>query len=264
MTIATARVWLDEQCEPCEDHASQSQPYIMLSVTDTGTGMDDQTRQQIFEPFFTTKEEGKGTGLGLATVYSFVKQSDGKITVESSPGQGTSFRLFLPESDQPVDSTRKPVRLRPGKPITGTILVVEDDNAVRHLVVSVLRGQGHHVIEASDSRQALPLGEHYEGQIDLLVTDVVMPGMDGIQLGQRLLDVRPEMQLLFVTGYTNRTKDLAELVQQGTADLLVKPFSPDAIAQAVCRLLARARSDCQTPPGPADLGPVLGRLPEME
>ncbi|MFW5840838.1 MAG: response regulator, partial [Planctomycetota bacterium] len=232
-------VWLNHTLEPCEDHAPDASAYVMVSVSDTGLGMDDETREQIFEPFFTTKEEGKGTGLGLATVYSFVQQSNGSIKVESAMQVGTTFRLFFPETDRPVGPRSEKVALSPGKTVTGTILVVEDDDALRHLVVNVLRSRGHHVIEACDARHALPLGEHYEGQIDLLVTDIVMPGMDGMQLAKRLLEVRPEMKLLFMTGYTDRTGDLNRLIQDG-ADVLVKPFSPDAMADAAGRLLAAA------------------------
>ncbi len=239
LVITTTGVWLNHTLEPCEDHAPAASAYLMVSVSDTGLGMYDETREQIFEPFFTTKEEGKGTGLGLATVYSFVQQSNGSIKVESAMQVGTTFRLFFPETDRPVGPRSEKVALSPGKTVTGTILVVEDDDAVRHLVVNVLRSRGHHVIEACDARHALPLGEHYEGQIDLLVTDIVMPGMDGMQLAKRLLEVRPEMKLLFMTGYTDRTGDLNRLIQDG-ADVLVKPFSPDAMADAAGRLLAAA------------------------
>ena len=239
LRVSTATVWIDGQNDDARPHEAGARCCVMLSVGDTGTGMDEQTRQQIFEPFFTTKEEGKGTGLGLAMVYGFVNQSGGSIRVESQPGQGSTFRLLLPTASAPAPSQAdQPMQLQPGKHVTGTILVAEDDEAVRHLIVGVLRSRGHHVIEAGDGRQALPLGEHYDGPIDLLLTDIVMPGMDGIQLALRMQESRPELKLLFITGYTDRTDDLTHLVEAG-ADLLVKPFSPDALVRAVGQLLSR-------------------------
>jgi CheY-like chemotaxis protein len=202
--------------------------------------MSEEVRSQVFEPFYTTKAEDKGTGLGLAMVYSFVSQAGGKVNLESAEGQGTSFHLILPECSSADascrdDSSRSVLQ----GDLQGTLLVVEDDDQVRSMLVGILRGFGHTVLEACDASQAVPLGEHYEESIDVLVTDIVMPGMDGIQMARRLIRSRKNMGLLFISGYTSRAEELRELMHRG-AGFLLKPFSPDSLLHAVEQQLHRA------------------------
>lgn len=212
----------------------------LLEVRDTGTGMIPEVQERIFEPFFTTKESGKGTGLGLSTVYGIVSQSGGSITVSSELGKGTTFQVRLPcsgpESGPPEASVPEPEPVRkphaPPPPASGTVLVVEDERAVRLLVSRVLVKQGYHVLEAQDGNDAIQRVESYSGPIDLVLTDVVMPGMGGRELAERLRTMRPEIPLLFMSGHTED-----ELFRRGVADgkasLLAKPFSPASLARRV-------------------------------
>ncbi|MFP4106238.1 MAG: PAS domain S-box protein [Phycisphaerae bacterium] len=211
--------------------------FVCIAAADTGVGMDQETQQQVFDPFFTTKPVGKGTGLGLAMVFGFVTQSGGNIEVHSRSGKGTEFELYLPQSQ----ATEKPTATRREEPAATlggneTVLVVEDDEAVRRLVVRVLRNIGYTVLETGNAREAMPLGEHYDDRIDLLVTDVVMPGMNGIQLSKVLRTVRPEMRVLLITGYANRKEGISESIP-ADADLLVKPFTPQLLADKVREIL---------------------------
>lgn len=208
---------------------------VLITVTDNGHGMDEMTRQQVFEPFFTTKGAGKGTGLGLATVYGIIRQSGGWIDVWSEIGVGTSFKVYLPRTDSCTVSEGKEIIL----PMAGgveTILVVEDQDSVRSFAVAALSEQGYHVIEASDGNEAIAVAGRHSGSIHLLVTDVVMPGMDGRRLSERLKEVRPNLKVLFISGYT------ADLIaSRGVLDrdvaFLQKPFSPDALAGKVREVL---------------------------
>lgn len=195
-----------------EGHELEPGEYVELSVSDDGVGMDEEVRQRIFEPFFTTKELGKGTGLGLATVYGIVRQSEGTIEVHSEPGRGSTFRVLLPSAQgaSRAESSR--------------ILLVEDDSAVRTVVRKMLESQGFEVVEAHDAEQALAVAR--EQRFGLVVTDVVMPGMDGLELARRLRDLYPETRLLVISGFRNKVDD--------SLAFLAKPFSP-------ARLLGKVR-----------------------
>src|SRR5262249_6414474 len=238
LTIETANVDLDQAY--ARDHvAVQAGPYVMLAVSDTGCGMSSEVQAQIFEPFFTTKDQGKGTGLGLSTVYGIVKQSGGHIEVKSELGRGTSFQIYLPAVAEPADPLSK---LRAGPPIvrgTETILLVEADALVRNLAREILTALGYRVLAATDGFEALRVQAQEQGPIHLLVTDVLMPHMNGPQLAKRLQQVLPDIGVLFLSGYT---ADAA--VRQGLraeAAFLQKPFSPDALARKTRDVLDRRR-----------------------
>ena len=215
-------------------------PYVLLSVSDTGVGMDEETRAHVFEPFFTTRVEG--TGLGLATVYGIVQQSGGQIWVESEPGRGTIFRLAFPRSEEPLESALAPVPLAPsGSRGHETILLVEDEDAVRGLVRRTLEGAGYRILEAAAPSEALRLVAAHQGSLDLVLTDVVLPEMSGRELAARLHESRPDTAVLYVSGY-----DEDAVVHHGVLDsdiaFLAKPFSPDELARRVRQLLDAPRS----------------------
>lgn len=212
--------------------------YAQLRIIDTGKGMDAPMLNRIFEPFFTTKSKGKGTGLGLAMVYSIVNQSDGQIDVESTPGQGTTFSIYLPLSKtQPkIEPKTKTPRRKSLQPISGTILLVEDEDVVRNLAHRVLRDNGFDVLEARKGEEALVLAELHNGAIDLLLTDVVMPEMSGHQLAQHLGPQRPNMRILYMSGYTNDDV-LRYGIHQGHVPFLQKPFGPDDLVSKVHQVL---------------------------
>jgi two-component system, cell cycle sensor histidine kinase and response regulator CckA len=214
--------------------ASSPGTFVMLSVTDNGAGMDAQTQSRIFEPFFTTKEKGKGTGLGLATVYGIVKQSGGYITVESELGRGSRFDVYLPAIERSADSKTPIVATELPSRGSETVLLVEDEDAVRSLVREVLRGRGYQVLEAQKSAEALEICNTHPGPIDLLVTDVVLPQISGRALAQQLNPARPEMKVLYISGYTDD-----KMLQHGIpgAAFLQKPFSSDVLARTVRNML---------------------------
>jgi signal transduction histidine kinase len=228
LTIETVNVELDEAFTQAHLGAVPG-PYALLAVTDTGHGMDAAVRAHLFEPFFTTKEVGKGTGLGLATVYGIVKQSDGYISVESQPGRGASFKVYLPRIAAPPAPGLGPQKGRPARG-TETVLVVEDESAVLALSRRALEAQGYVVLAASDAPSALRIVERYGGTIHLLLTDVVMPGMSGRELADRLAAQRPGIRVLYMSGYPGD-----EVIQHGAfppgSAFLQKPFSPDALAR---------------------------------
>jgi two-component system, cell cycle sensor histidine kinase and response regulator CckA len=235
LTVTTANVELDAT------HAQRllgAQPgqYVMLAVSDTGIGMDAATRRRIFEPFFTTKPVGKGTGLGLATVYGIVKQSGGAISVASEPGVGTVFNIYLPRVEQVADlqPLSGSTDSLPGG--TETVLLVEDDDEVRKLAQEVLEGQGYTVFAAGRPRDATAIATRHTGTIHLLLTDVVMPEMTGPDLAKNLLSARRSMKVLFMSGYTNGTIVHHEVLNGGTA-FLQKPFTAGTLAQKVRQTL---------------------------
>jgi signal transduction histidine kinase/CheY-like chemotaxis protein len=211
-------------------------PCVVLSISDTGQGMSAQTLAQIFEPFFTTKSEGKGTGLGLAMVYGIVRQSGGWIDVASEIGQGTTFTLYFPSTSAVADAV-EPVSVKtgPGR-VRSRLLVVEDQPEVRELAVSALRRAGHEVFEATDGDEALARFRERPTAVTLLVTDVVMPGMNGKELARQLRAVNPDLLVLFMSGYTHEILDQQELVGPGSA-FLAKPFTPSALVRHVDLLL---------------------------
>lgn len=216
--------------------------YVMLSVSDTGTGMDAETRKRLFEPFFTTKEAGKGTGLGLATVYGIVKQSGGYVFADSELGKGTTFRIYLPRVDQPIraaSSQPAPVELPPELPPTSeTLLVVEDERAFRDLLHERLQSKGYQVLVAANGVEALRVAEEYKGSISVLITDVIMPQMSGPELAKNLKKVRPNTEVLYMSGYTDdKLRNISET--DGEPTLIQKPFYIDDLVQKMQEILRR-------------------------
>ena len=236
LIIETAVVELDDTC--LHRHA-EVQPglYVMLAVSDTGCGMDEETRARIFEPFFTTKDLGKGTGLGLATVYGIVKQSSGYIWVYSEPAQGSTFKIYLPCVEEEAARTLAP-RPAASRPLAGseTVLVVEDQAEVRLLIGEILQRYGYTVLKARNGAEALLLCERYQGLIHLLVTDVVMPQISGRELAERIMAMRPQIRVLYVSGYTNNVITYHGILTPG-AVFLQKPFTPDALASKMREML---------------------------
>ena len=239
LSIETANVDLDGAC--ARRRAVQPGPYVMLAVTDTGQGMDAATQARLFEPFFTTKDPGKGTGLGLSSVYAIVRQCGGNIFVHSEPGRGSSFKIYLPRVEE--EGEARPPKLAPGQ-VRGdeTVLLVEDEPLVKNLVSEVLRKSGYQVMESVNGREALTLAERHTGDIHLLVTDVVMPGMSGIELARHLALGRPEMRILFLSGYTDDLVERQGVLQPGRA-FLQKPFTPDTLLRKLRELLDTPLAD---------------------
>ena len=238
LTIRTGLVRLDEAAARRQAPDLEPGRYVMLEVGDTGHGMDEDTKARIFEPFFTTKGPGKGTGLGLSTVYGVVKQSGGTICVDSQLGAGTTFRVLLPQELGDVDDTRPKTSTPTQTPASraDTVLIVEDEEIVRQLVCTVLSDRGYDVLCAANGAEAMQLSEEHKGQIALLITDVVMPQMGGLELSRLILDKRPDIHVLYVSGYSE-----SDMNEQGIlapdADFMEKPFTPQALTRKVREVL---------------------------
>ena len=237
LLVETSNVTVNEESAKLSPGAKPG-AYVRLTVSDTGSGMDEETQAHIFEPFFTTKGHGKGTGLGLAMVYGIAEQAGGYIAVQSQVGQGTTFHLYLPRSEAVETQSSHEVVMVASKAEHGceTVLVVEDQEAVRTLVCEILRKHGYTVLPARDGREALTLSEQIDGRIDLIVTDVVMPQMGGQELAKVFSSMHPETKVLYMSGYVDK-----EATQKEMAGLafINKPFTPAALAQKVRELLQK-------------------------
>lgn len=236
LIVETSNVDLD--LNYADEHATvKPGPYVMLAVSDTGVGMDRETLAHIFEPFYTTKESGRGTGLGLSTVYGIVKQSGGYVWVYSEPGKGSTFKVYLPRVDEPEEALATQQINTPQK-CDATILLVEDEDAVRDLIKTVLEERGYEVLAARDPQHAQSLSSKAPKAIHLLLTDMVMPTMSGRELAQLIKASRPEIQVLYMSGYTDNVITSGGMLEKGLA-FLQKPFSPATLIQKVQEVLQR-------------------------
>lgn len=241
LTIETQNVYLDE------DYVSQHieiepGPFVKMTVTDSGDGMDEETQQRVFEPFFTTKDLGRGTGLGLSTVYGIVKQSGGDIMVYSEVGHGTTFKIYLPRVNEAIQKTKsagKSEEILSGKE---TILLVEDEEIVRSLVSTILTGRGYNVLVAVSGRAALSLCETFSEPIHMLLTDVIMPKMGGSELKEQIVKLRPDIKVLFMSGYTDDAISHRGILDDDTA-FIEKPFTPDGLARKIRQTLEPGSCD---------------------
>jgi len=234
--------------------------YVMMSVSDTGCGMDAETKSHIFEPFFTTKEVGKGTGLGLATVYGIVKQSGGNIWVYSELGKGTIFKIYLPRVDEIVDEDTNDSESKAAMRGKETILLVEDEEIVRNLACEILQTYGYSVLTGANGSEGLRIGREFEGPIDLVITDVIMPLMNGREMAEKLREIRPHIGVIFMSGFTDDA-----IVHHGVLDesmfFIQKPFSPDALG-AMARQVLDQVSDNKFPAGGIPNTPSRVLVPE--
>jgi CheY-like chemotaxis protein len=234
MSIETANVEVDTTFAERHEGASPGS-HVMLSVSDTGIGMDQETQTRIFEPFFTTKRRGEGTGLGLSTVYGIVKQSGGSIWVYSEPGHGTTFRVYFPRALQPE---RQPAATPATDGLTGseTILLAEDQPEVRSIACAVLRRYGYTVLEAGDGDEALAIVGRHRQTIHLLLSDVVMPSMSGPELARLVQAAQPGIRVLYASGYTDDAIVRHGVLDPGVA-FLQKPFTPSALLRKIREML---------------------------
>jgi PAS domain S-box-containing protein len=235
VTIETGDVELDESYASTHEGVRPG-PYVMLAVTDSGVGMDAATRTRAFDPFFTTKAPGKGTGLGLSTVYGIVKQSGGSVEVYSEPGRGTSVKVYLPRSEERASGVTPPRGLLGTPNVRATVLFVDDDAHVATASRRALERAGYVVLGASNGREAMELVAGHQGALDLLVTDLVMPEMGGRELARRLTEVRPNVGVLFTSGYTAEAMNQQAILEPGDA-FLGKPYSPDGLLKRVHEIL---------------------------
>ena len=239
LKIRTARV----SRPPSEASAtSHSGPYAMVEMTDTGCGMDAETKAHLFEPFFTTKPIGKGTGLGLSTVYGIVKQSGGTIEVDSVLGEGTTFRVYLPIVEQPVSPRKVPKVSSPATTGSETVLLAEDQSSIRAVLREFLESEGYKVLEARNGTEALEIAKHCTGSIDVLVTDVIMPQLRGIELAKRLTEIYPSICVILMSGYSEDALVENRLLSERNMTLIQKPFDPQELAQKIRESLNRDSS----------------------
>jgi len=237
-TVETANVELDEGYVR-EHYPVVPGRYVMLAVSDTGIGINEETQRHIFEPFFTTKEPGKGTGLGLATVYGIVKQSGGYIWVYSEVGQGTTFKIYFPRVEEPAEKTEKHEEKIKSLRGSETVLVVEDDGALREVTCEFLRQAGYTVLAAKDGTEALTVAEQYQGPIHVLVTDVVMPRMGGSELVERLKATRPGIAVLYASGYASQA--FSQRILEEGLFFLPKPFTREGMCRKLQEVLGSTR-----------------------
>ena len=234
ITIKARNVHLDENYARMNLDAKPGS-YVLVTVSDTGGGMTPAVQERIFDPFFTTKEVGKGTGLGLSTVFGIVKQSGGSLQVYSEPGRGTSVKVYLPRIDQAatIEPQDAPKAVRRASEV---VLLVEDDDMVRHLVRDTLARQGYKLQDAATPLEAIKIAENFKGTIHLLITDVIMPQVSGTELALNLRQQRPDMKVLYISGYTDNAIVNAGLLQKEVA-FLQKPFTPAVLVQKVQEVL---------------------------
>ncbi len=235
ISIETETAELDETYT-AEHHGVQQGPYILLAMSDTGQGMDAETREHIFDPFFTTKEKGKGTGLGLATVYGIVKQHGGSIWVYSEPGKGSTFKIFLPAARAGITDSITPLTMSKNGCGTETILLAEDNDMVRNLTVHILERQGYAVLSGTNGTECLRLLADHAGPLDLLITDVVMPDMNGKMLFERVATRCPGIKVLYMSGYTDDVIVQHGILEEGIA-FIQKPFTVQSLAAKVREVL---------------------------
>ena len=235
LTIETANVELDEHYAS-RHIAVKPGPHILLAVSDTGSGMDAATQARLFEPFFTTKSAGQGTGLGLSTVFGIIKQSGGSLDVYSEPSHGTTIKVYLPRIDHPVSVEAEAAKKTVARG-TETVLVVEDDEMVRTLVRETLEREGYNTIDAPGPMEAKRVSEGHKGAIHLLITDVVMPKLNGRDLAEQLMKRRPEMKVLYMSGYTDNAVVATGILEQKNLFFLQKPFTPAALIEKVREVL---------------------------
>jgi CheY-like chemotaxis protein len=241
LRIETANVLLGPTAHPAV--ALPPGPYVALSVSDTGLGIPEEVLSHIFEPFFTTKAMGQGTGLGLATVHGIIKQSGGDIVVRTAPGRGTTFTIYLPATDAPLPVDASVVLADARTAVPGTVLLIEDDEAVREFAREVLKSRGWRVVEADGPSAALEIAAQTDEPFDVVVTDVVMPGLSGGELADRIEELRPGVPVLFVSGYAD-TDVIGRGQLRAGRTLLAKPFTGAELAYRVQELFASTR------PGP--------------
>jgi two-component system cell cycle sensor histidine kinase/response regulator CckA len=233
--IRTSSVTLDDSYRP-ENTFIKHGPYIMISISDTGEGMDRETQARIFEPFYTTKEKGKGTGLGLSTVYGIIKQSGGYVFVQSEPGQGTTFTIYFPRIEEPCDAVGARPVVNAASGGSETILLVEDEESVRQLVRETLTARGYRVLEASNGNAALALAARQSDTIHLVITDIVMPGLSGQELVEQLLANRAGLKVLYLSGYAQDAFVMPHAADDQQA-FLQKPFTLQILSRKVREVL---------------------------